>query len=222
MDEEKDEFWEPAPEDFLPSPTVPQAKIYRIPKRQTSYQAALFLVFCFSVSLLTWRSQGGLRLGISYNCFFLDGEYWRAFSALLVHADLGHFLSNGWLLFLFGWFLRDLAGVLAFPFLSILIGMVTNVLTVMTMPQGRFLVGASGMVYGMVGLWLVLFFRYTPLSLGQRLLRSIGFVLLMLFPSTFRPEVSYMAHGIGFFLGVFVGVVFVLSPLGDAIENQSR
>jgi rhomboid protease GluP len=143
-----------------------------------------------------------------------SGEYWRAFTALFAHADIAHFLSNGWLLFLFGWFLRDFAGRWAFPVLSFLIGILTNIITVMTMHPQTYLIGASGMVYGMIGMWLVIYMWHADVSLGKRILRTLGFAMLMLIPSTFRPEVSYAAHGIGFALGLGFAVPFCFFRVG--------
>lgn len=201
---------EPAPEDFLPATPKTRTAIYQKPRLKSAIPAVLFLAFAFSMSVLVWRSLGRMRLGISHELFFDGGEYWRGVTALLVHSDMAHFLSNSWLVFLFGWFLRDLAGLWAFPLLSVCLGFLTNVLTVMTMPAKTMLIGASGMAYGMVGFWLVLYVGLAEGSLARRLMGAIGFVLIILFPTTFRPEVSYMAHGIGFGLGLAGGIGFYM------------
>lgn len=216
----RDGDWqEPSPEDFLPTAKPPAAKIYRIPDSRSVLPAINFLIISFAISVLGWQSNGGAEFGISYEAFFHHKDYWRSLTALFAHADMAHFLSNGWLLFLFGWFLRDHSGLLAFPGISIFIGVICNILTVMTMPEKTYLVGASGMIYGMVGLWIVLYLRHTPISLRQRILRSLGFILLMLVPTTFRPEVSYMAHGLGFGLGLTSGLALILSPF-DLIRKE--
>ncbi|HEY7161555.1 MAG TPA: rhomboid family intramembrane serine protease, partial [Acidobacteriota bacterium] len=71
------------------------------------------------------------------------------------------------------------------------------------------LVGASGVVYCMAGFWLTLFVlierRY---SIANRLMRSIGFFLIVFVPSTFEPTVSYRAHAIGFVLGILSAIMY--------------
>ena len=45
-------------------------------------------------------------------------------------------------------------------------------------------------------------------SIGKRLVRSLGFVLIVFVPSVIEPSVSYRAHAIGFFLGVISGLIY--------------
>jgi membrane associated rhomboid family serine protease len=70
------------------------------------------------------------------------------------------------------------------------------------------LLGASGMIYGMVALWLVLYIhRDTDHSLMMRLFRATGFALIMLFPETYNPSTSYLAHASGFVIGIITGLL---------------
>ena len=64
------------------------------------------------------------------------------------------------------------------------------------------------MLYGMMSLWLVWFIRYEHThSAKSKWLRVIGFLLIMLVPSTFSPKVSHLAHGVGFVLGLLKGIM---------------
>ena len=195
-------------EDFHPSPVKEKPRNPLFSKLTTKglYPALVFIAVAYMVSVYDWKTSG--TLGISGRAFFEYGEYWRSVTALFVHADLAHLLSNSWLLMIFGWLLFQVGGTTAFPWLSLLIGAITNVITVYVYPPQVNLVGASGMVYGMVGLWLTWFVRFDTTPVAFRWLRVIAFTLMVMFPTTFREEVSYLAHGAGFGVGVVFGLLF--------------
>lgn len=66
------------------------------------------------------------------------------------------------------------------------------------------------MVYGMVALWLTLYIRFDQKGRWvKRVMRSLGFSLLVLFPQTYEPNVSYLAHASGFILGITIGLAFM-------------
>ncbi len=84
--------------------------------------------------------------------------------------------------------------------------MLSNAATIWVYEPRTHLVGASGMLYGMVALWLVLYVRFeTRFSVPMRIFRAIGVSLLLLFPTTFEEQTSYMAHAAGFVIGLGVG-----------------
>ena len=153
---------------------------------------------------------------VSGESIFNRHEYWRLFTALLVHADWGHLLANSPLLIIFSWYLRTYFGLLMFPIISIATGVMTNLTTVYKYPESVRLVGASGMVYAMVAMWLVLYThfetRFTPLT---RLMRAVGFALVLMAPTSFKPETSYLAHGAGFVVGgitALIALPFLKTP----------
>ena len=145
---------------------------------------------------------------VSNESIFSNHEYWRLLTALLVHADWGHLLANTPLLLIFSWYLRTYFGLIMFPTISIAAGVLTNLLTVYHYPESVRLVGASGMVYAMVAMWLVLYISFeTRFTKITRFMRVSGFALVLMAPTTFKPETSYLAHGLGFLVGGVVGTV---------------
>ena len=110
----------------------------------------------------------------------------------------------------FGWALKAYYGYAVFPVISLATGALTNLIAVSIYPPEVRLLGASGMVYGMAALWLVLFLRYdTGHYLPVRLVRVLGFTMVILIPSTLEPHVSYLAHGVGFLCGLLAGIVLL-------------
>jgi hypothetical protein len=45
-------------------------------------------------------------------------------------------------------------------------------------------------------------------SLGLRLFRALGVALIIFFPTTFLPQVSYRTHALGFALGFIGGLIY--------------
>jgi len=130
-------------------------------------------------------------------------EYWRAFTTIFAHADLGHLLSNSFLFVPFAYFLSRHFGLILFPLLGLTGATLTNVVVLATMPENTSLVGASGLVYWMGAAWLTMFWLLdrrdrAGLRLGKVLM--VGGVLFV--PDVLRPQVSHMAHYVGLAFGV--------------------
>ena len=183
---------------FLTSPPGPSS----------SYPGLIFCAMMCIFSLLYWHSSYDQYLGVSYHTMFIEHEYWRLVTSLFVHADLTHLLANMPLFFIFSWLLHHYYGVIAFPVCALLSGIFTQLIVLPYYNPHTILLGASGMLYGMMSLWLVWYIRYEHTrSAKSKWLRVIGFLLIMLVPSTFSPKVSHLAHGVGFVLGALEWIV---------------
>lgn len=167
------------------------------------------ILFYFASTLHGTHPYGDL-LWVSGEKVFEKQELWRLFTALFVHGSLVHLLSNLFMFMVFGWLLKAYFGFAVFPVISFIIGIIVNLATISFYEPATRLVGASGMIYAMAALWLIFFLRhYTERSFPARLLRVTGFVLVLLIPSTFEPQVSYLAHGLGFMAGTTAGILLL-------------
>jgi rhomboid protease GluP len=136
------------------------------------------------------------------------GEFWRLWTAIGAHGDPHHLLSNLPLFAVLSFLLYGYFGAWGFPLVPALLGGVVNALTLAAYPRNSSLVGASGVVYLMAGLWLGLFMLIERRqSLSFRIAAAAGFVLVLLMPETFDPKTSYLAHGIGFGAGLVAAPV---------------
>jgi len=168
--------------------------------------SALFL----AASPLYGNHPAGRLLWVSGESVMGRGEYWRLATALFTHVDMAHLLSNAFMFIVFGWLLKAYYGWKVFPLGVLFLGAATNLVTVYLYPPGVRLLGASGMVYAMSSLWLVLYLRYaTGYYFPVRFVRVLGFILVMLIPSTFEPRVSYLSHAAGFLLGALFGLAIL-------------
>ncbi len=138
------------------------------------------------------------------------GEYYRLWTSLFLHADLKHLLANLFLGSILIFFLVGYFGFRLVPLAALSFGALTNALTLLSMPSEIYLIGFSGVVFWLGGLWLTLYFLISSqMSLTKRILRTLGIALFIFFPSeAFDPSVSYMAHFWGFLLGILFGLLF--------------
>lgn len=205
-DEDKDYY--PDPEDFNIEPRRPPGPLAHFPSLRHSMPALLCFFICYMATVAYYRYPAGEYLWVSGSSIYLNHEYWRLLTAIFTHADLSHLLANALILLVFGWMLKAYFGWIVFPLFTIIIGLITNLIVITVYDPGTKLLGASGMAYAMVALWLVFYLRHdVDHRVPVRMLRAVGFSLVMMFPSTFDPRVSYLAHAVGFGAGLVAGLM---------------
>ena len=199
----------------------PESRLHRSKPTPRDAQPALILFAVFAVlSVWSWGQAPDSGYWVSGASLADKQQYWRLVSAIAAHADPAHLLSNMPLFLIFGWFLKTWFGYAGFPLLPLLAGVATNYLTVELYEPHVRLLGASGVVYSMVGLWIVFYLRFeTRYRLLQRLLRVTGVSLVLLFPTTFSPRTSYLAHGLGFAVGIILGIIALFFYKDDPQEH---
>ena len=157
---------------------------------------------------LDWGGYASLMPAINKNIFSL-GEVWRAFTAILIHADIGHLLSNLYMLGILSYFVYGYFGFYAYPVWTFLGAGIVNFLSVYTYHPEVRLLGASGLVYLLGGFWLTMYlFIQRQYRFSRRLMRVFGIALMVFFPTSFEPTTSYRTHFIGFVVGVAMGLYF--------------
>jgi rhomboid protease GluP len=190
---------------------VRETLLSRKPREWSLEVSALFLSTILGISLLAWRNGAALlpTLAATSEGVFKRREYWRLLTAVAVHADVMHVLSNVILLTFFTYLLFGYFGFWVFPVLSLVMAGLTNYISLLTYPSEVSLLGASGLVYWMAGFWLSMYLLVErSVDPGKRVLRVVCLALLVLVPSTFQANVSYRTHVIGLGLGVVSALVY--------------
>ena len=151
----------------------------------------------------------------SYHLIVEDGEYWRLLTSTFLHAHALHLFLNMGILFLLGSLLEGLYGRSRF-LLFYLISAIFSSVASLPFVQDAFGVGASGAVFGLIGVAIALGIRYKgrlPRRLGRifglRLLPFVGIDLLLGFfvLPHFNYNVNNAAHLGGLFTGFVAGLV---------------
>lgn len=80
------------------------------------------------------------------------------FTSMFIHAGWLHFLSNIWVLFIFGDNVEDRMGPIRYFIFYLLSGLAAGLLTVFTSPQGLVpTIGASGAIAGVLGAYFAFY-----------------------------------------------------------------
>ena len=164
---------------------------------------------CFLFSYLNWSEV----IDTTANGAVLQdsNQWWRLFTTTFVHSDIEHFLSNSLMLFILTYFTYSFYGFGMAISCSYVMGAVINALTLLFYQDNTTLVGVSGVIYYQWGFWLTLFcFLQRQYSLIGRFLRVGAIFFILLIPTTYKPQTSYLAHYLGFLLGVGVGGFYFL------------
>ena len=161
----------------------------------------------------------------SHKLVFSDGQWFRLFTAPLLHANFPHILGNGLALVLGGWILERLVGRLWF-FAFFTVGALGGSLVSVTVnPVNQVSVGASGALMGMFAALFVSAFRFPFGSASRKALvlnslRVLVPSLLPFFPSAAVGHIDYGAHVGGMLSGGILALLLLMCwPEGARIPQ---
>jgi rhomboid protease GluP len=143
------------------------------------------------------------------------GEWWRALTALTLHADLEHLAANIFFGSVFGWFAgRYLGSGLAW-LLILMAGATGNVINVLILGAGHRAIGASTAVFAALGLLGSLGWAGRRSSAQGRIYRwgpVIGAVALLAYTGAGGERTDIGAHLWGFVAGLGAGLLAASMP----------
>jgi rhomboid protease GluP len=151
-----------------------------------------------------------IRFGAKYNDLILQGEYWRLVTCLFLHIGFAHLLFNSLALWSFGRDLEKLYGSGKFVVIYLLAGIAGSFASYRFSPDVS--AGASGAIFGLIGLSLVFGFRYRS-AIPPRLKSRFGsgvvpvIVYNILFGLRPNSHIDNFAHMGGLAAGILLGLV---------------
>lgn len=147
--------------------------------------------------------------GANLGAFTVNGQYWRLFTSMFVHASIIHLTLNMWALYMFG---PDVKGIFGTPrFLAVYIfsglgGALASIVWNPTQTSS----GASGAIVGIAGAMLA------SLICGKKSEYSniqpvifLGVICASLLGGFFYPEIDNAAHVGGLFAGFISGLLLM-------------
>ena len=153
--------------------------------------------------------KAGFMNGVSVR----DGEWWRPITAVTLHGDSAHLVSNAMFGFLFLGIAMGYWGAGLALLAALLSGVAGNFAGWFVYPEKQFMVGASGMVMGAIGLLAVI-----PAPVGslrrltfQMVLRTLTPAVFLFVMMGFAPGTDWIGHTAGFVTGMLLGLA--LNPL---------
>lgn len=177
--------------------------------------AGMLLVF-FSATVLWLPTVPWFERGSADAERIVVGELWRTVTALTLHADLVHALSNAAAAALFLSAVYGTLGVGVGSALVLLAGAGGNLANALLHGSPHVSVGASTAVFGAVGMLGSLGMarrrrRATPRARAWMPFAAALALLAML--GAGGPRVDVLAHFFGFLLGGVLGILFAFAPL---------
>ena len=194
----------------------------KLPKEY--FPITLFLVFFLLLGSLFYQHDlfnMAQLLPATGSSVLKHKEYWRLWTALFAHADLEHILGNLFLFIPFSYYLSRNFSWIFFPLIGFLLGGLINYIVIKNLPEHVSIIGVSGVVYWMGSAWMtLLFFIDRRLPFGTRLLKISGVSLILFFPTTILPEVSYLSHFLGYIFGIISGAFYYLIYKNEFISAE--
>ena len=157
-----------------------------------------------------WLLQNLALLGIAVDA----GEWWRIFTAALLHANFIHIGFNMYALYLFGPRLEQQVG--SAPFLALYVAaaatgsLVSYQVGDPTIPS----IGASGAIFGLFGAWLVASWKMRHTPGGQALFRQLFVLLAINIAIGFMPGIDWRAHMGGLLAGAAIAWLWSVFAVG--------
>jgi membrane associated rhomboid family serine protease len=149
------------------------------------------------------------------NAFYVaQGEWWRIFTSAFFHLGPIHLAFNMYVLYLYGQIAERMYGRIEFALIYLLCAAGGSVLTILLDPT-QFAAGASGAIFGLVGLLFVVSRRHHAVlgTQARTMMAGIGSYLIFLLVFTFIvPGISWTGHLGGLAVGAILG--FLLPPTG--------
>jgi len=179
-------------------------------------------LFVADLSLAGGSIGGGLfgglgplgQYGAMNGVLVAQGEWWRIFTSAFFHLGLIHIGFNMYVLYLYGSIVEQMYGPIEYVAIYLLCAAGGSVLTMLVDPV-QFAAGASGAIFGLIGLLFVVSRRHHAV-LGRQarsVIGGIGGYLVFLLIFTFVvPGISWTGHLGGLAVGALLG--FLLPPTG--------
>jgi membrane associated rhomboid family serine protease len=183
--------------------TVTKALLYAI--------AAVFVVEVLTGgprALFEGPNAGRLiDLGAMQPFLIADGQYWRLFTAMFLHAGVLHIGFNAYALWLFGSIVESNLGRTRMVVIYVLSGFLASVASYAFGPESSVGVGASGAIFGIFGAFIAFNYRRRHLAMAEANLRWAGMLILLniLLAFAFGGRIDWRAHVGGLIAGLAAG-----------------
>lgn len=164
------------------------------------------------------RSLVLIVMGANFMPFIQMGEVWRFFTAMFVHVDLTHLLFNAFALFAFGAETERIFGRSRFIAIYVMAGLFGS-LASFTFSDALISAGASGAIFGIIGMQAAYFLKYrnTLGEFGRSRLSSVAIILVInIFFGLSQPNIDNWAHMGGLIAGFLLGMS--MAPRYRAID----
>ncbi|MFD1824282.1 MULTISPECIES: rhomboid family intramembrane serine protease [Mumia] len=136
-----------------------------------------------------------------------DGAYWRMLSSAFLHASILHIAFNMYALYLFGPVLERYLGTARFLLAYLTSAVAASVFVYWLSTPHQTTLGASGAIFALFGMALVVMYKQ-----GQDVRGLLALVAINAAITFIVPNISWQGHLGGFVTGLVLGAVFAYAP----------
>ena len=137
---------------------------------------------------------------------FGDGEWWRLFLHMYLHAGVLHMLFNIFSLLFVGKVVEKKIGSLSYLLLYHVIAVANAIIMCLIFPNS-ISVGASAGIFGMIGVLCVMKWKKDPICNENLKKRELIYIIVFSALSLLLGLESFITHLVAFIFGLVVGVV---------------
>lgn len=191
-----------------------------VPSREIAVTQLLVLI---NVLIYIWMVVSGVDpldpsvddlviWGGNIDVLFSEGEYWRLLASCFIHIGFVHLLMNMYALLYVGSFLETIIGHRRFLLAYLVTGLISSLASTWW-HTNIVSAGASGAIFGMFGVFLVLLLSHRIVQGDTRkeLLTSIGIFVAYNLLFGLQGEVDNAAHIGGLLSGMAVGWIYMMT-----------
>jgi membrane associated rhomboid family serine protease len=148
-----------------------------------------------------------IRLGAMQPFLIANGQYWRLFTAIFLHAGLLHIAFNAYALWIFGAAIETLFGRTRFVVIFFVTGFVASATSYAFGPVQSVGVGASGAIFGVFGAFIAYNYRRRHMPQAAAQLRWALMLIVLNAALAFGfAGIDWRAHAGGLVSGFLAGL----------------
>lgn len=187
--------------------------IFSMKKPIITYLIMIIFVIMFCVTFILGNGPTDIntliKLGANASYFTKNGEFYRLFTCIFLHAGFAHILCNMYSLYVIGPQVESFFGKLKYLFIFIFSGISGSILSLAFASDNLVSVGASGAIFGLLG--AICYFGYHYRVYLGNVLKSqiIPVIVLNLFIGFCVAGIDNFAH-----IGGLIGGVFAAMAVG--------
>ncbi len=170
----------------------------------------------FVIGLLSPDAERWLFQTFAQANFLVEaGEWWRIFTAALLHGGLMHVLFNMYALYLFGPRLEQQVGSPAFAALYVATAGTGGMVSYIFGDTAQVSIGASGAIFGLLGAWMFVAWKMRGTPGGRSMFNQLGVLLAInLALPLFVGGIDWRAHLGGLAGGILIAWLWSVLAVG--------
>ena len=180
---------------------------------------AIFVAGFLSTDLDRWLVNNLAQA----NFLVAGGEWYRVFTAALLHGGIMHVFFNMYALYLFGPRLEQQVGSTAFASLYVAAAGAGGAISYILGPFTQVSIGASGAIFGLFGAWLFVAWKMRSTPGGRAMFNQLFILLAInLALPLLVPNIDWRAHLGGLAGGILIAFLWSRFAVGQPNARAIR